>query len=84
MVRGLRWKWPGMGNCTEYVLEIVLKLTGLCISQMPFMTLSQVNTVSCCFLCLPKVVMICTDLFLPERFCSFQRFFRGEKKSYIC
>lgn len=55
MVRGLNWKWPGMEKCPEYVSEIVLKLTASCISQMPFMILSQVNTVSCCFLCLPKL-----------------------------
>lgn len=55
-----------MGKFIEYVLETALKLTGLSISRMCFMMPSQVNTVSCCFLCLPKVVMICTDLFIPK------------------
>lgn len=68
MLKGLTGSGLAWEKFRKHMLETDMKWTVLSLSHIYFMMFSQGNIDLCCFLYLPKVVVVCTDCFMSKRF----------------
>lgn len=73
MLKGLTGSGLAWEKFRKYILETAMKCTVLSILHISFLMLSRRNTDSCCFLYLPKVLMVCMGSSMSKRFLMFFR-----------